>query len=582
MNLIGQALLVSGIQLLLFMLIPAWVLSRTAWRDMGEGLFAFLVAGLCSVAILGRVGNIGMGGVPVILVIWLIFWLGWGGWRRWRKYPAMPLPWDGLLLTMLLLAWVVRMLHPLHTWALGQSDAYSHLEFLQNVLTAGRVLQPDYPPAYAWVQALPAWLMPSHPYWAARFGGAVFGVGIALGCYALLSTIRNRVAGLATAALVAGCPIFFLLQKTGVGCFANQLGLLLIPAALWAYLTGRRGWLLVVLATLAVAVPMMLLHVLLLLGGLLLVEREKGRGRFWLLVWLGLALLLVIGLALQLPPLRGRVIVAMLTGQYGLIEAADLGWPGIFRLLWFDFWSIKRLGYSSALLNGVAAGSVILFALALAWGWQRRDVGWRLVGVWGLLTSVNVHLGWLQFTNYQREGWSLLLAAAAWGGLFFAALWQRFANRAMRRTLGGGLAVAALMGLLLPPAHVPLGGETESDVVRFLLTANPEITILTRNMSSFSYDQGDIAHTLHPRTVHRVADLPVGRPALYLRDFPPAEPAVSRIMQILQPTLTAECARAQREAAATHQQFAEQLAGRVLGKDAYSPRVDIWHIRPTP
>jgi hypothetical protein len=579
MNLLGQASLISGIQVLLYVLIPAWVLCRWQWRDFGEGVFAFLLAGVCSVALLGRVGNAGGWGVPVVLPIWLAFWLGWGIWVWWRKYPVVSLPWDGLLLAILLLAWVVRMIHPLQTWALGQSDAYSHLEFLQNVLTAGRVLQPDYPPAYAWVQALPAWLLQGHPYWLARFGGALFGVGLVLGCYALWAGIRYRVAGVAAAALVAGCPFFFLLQKTGVGCFANQLGLMLIPAALWAYLTGRRGWLLVALATLAVAVPMMLLHVLLLLCGLLLVEREKGLGRFRLLVWLGLALLLVIGLALQLPPLRGRVIVAMLTGQYELIDVADLGWPEIFRLLWTDFWGIKRLGYSSVLLNGMAAGSLLVFVSALAWGWRQRDAAWRLVGVWGLLTSINVHLGCMQFTNYQREGWSLLLVVAGLCALLFAEVWQRVNKRALRGALGASLTIAALAGLLFPPAHVPLGGETESDVVRYLVNADPEITILTRNMSSFSYDQGDIARTLHPKAVRSVADLPIGGTAIFLRDYPPAEPTVSRVMQLLQPTLTAECQRVQRMAEEANQQLEQQLAGYVLSKETYSPRMEIWHVR---
>ncbi|HPK68333.1 MAG TPA: hypothetical protein PKY11_00435, partial [Kiritimatiellia bacterium] len=85
MNLLGQASLISGIQVLLYVLIPAWVLCRWQWRDFGEGVFAFLLAGVCSVALLGRVGNAGGWGVPVVLPIWLAFWLGWGIWVWWRK-----------------------------------------------------------------------------------------------------------------------------------------------------------------------------------------------------------------------------------------------------------------------------------------------------------------------------------------------------------------------------------------------------------------------------------------------------------------------------------------------------------------
>jgi hypothetical protein len=111
------------------------------------------------------------------------------------------------------------------------------------------------------------------------------------------------------------------------------------------------------------------------------------------------------------------------------------------------------------------------------------------------------------------------------------------------------------------------------------VNADPEITILTRNMSSFSYDQGDIARTLHPKAVRSVADLPIGGTAIFLRDYPPAEPTVSRVMQLLQPTLTAECQRVQRMAEEANQQLEQQLAGYVLSKETYSPRMEIWHVR---
>ena len=446
-----QMVQVTGIQTLLYLLVPAWTLVRFRWRDAGELLFAALVAGLTSAALWGRVCDGSGIGIAPATAIWIAAWIGAGSWARRKKRAAEPLRWDGVLVAILLLAWTVRMLHPLQTWALGQSDAYSHLGFLRDVLENGRVGNGDYPPAYSWVLAFPTWLLQGHPYWMARFGGAFFGAGLAMGVYALMAQVRGRAAGLAAAGLVAGCPAWVLLQKTGVGCFANQLGLLLIPAALWAYASGRRGWLALALAALAVAVPMMLLHAVLLLGLLVLADRDAGRARFAWLGILALAFALALGIALCLPPARGLVIAAMLTEQYGGMDQAGAGWGEILRTLAADFFAVKRVGYASGALDGLAAATTAAFALALAGGWIRRAAAWRLVGAWGLLTSLNVHLGLFQFTNYQREGWSLLLAAAALGALVFDVLWRTWTSRNGRMVLGAGLAAVSLAGLALPP-----------------------------------------------------------------------------------------------------------------------------------
>ena len=60
-----QLVQVTGIQMLLYLLLPAWTLVRFRWRDAGEGLFAALVAGLATAALWGRVCNgIGIGIAP--------------------------------------------------------------------------------------------------------------------------------------------------------------------------------------------------------------------------------------------------------------------------------------------------------------------------------------------------------------------------------------------------------------------------------------------------------------------------------------------------------------------------------------
>ena len=49
-----QMVQVTGIQVLLYVLVPAWTLARFRWRAAGEVLFAALVAGLASAALWGR------------------------------------------------------------------------------------------------------------------------------------------------------------------------------------------------------------------------------------------------------------------------------------------------------------------------------------------------------------------------------------------------------------------------------------------------------------------------------------------------------------------------------------------------
>ena len=582
-TLLLQAVLVTGMQALLYGLVPAWALARKPWADAGEWLFASLVAGVSSAALLGWLCNGSGIGLGAATAIWLGAWIGAGFWARRKKRAAAPLCWNGALLAVLGLAWIVRMIHPLQTWALGQSDAYSHLGFLMDVLERGRVANPSYPPAYAWVQAFPAWLLGDHPYWLARCCGDYRGPRSAPAPRASVARRQGRAAGLAAAALVAGCPAFFWLQKTGVGSFANQLGLLLVLAALWAYASDRRGWLAAVLAALAVSVPMMALHVLLLLATLILLDREAGRGRFVLLGLLAATFAAMLGLAIQLPPRRGLAIASMLLGKFITIEHPGAVWGDVLRALAADFFSVKRLGYPSWPISGAALATAAIFAAAMVAGWRRRDAAWRLIGAWGLLTSVNVHFGLFQFTQYQREGWSLLLATAGLAALVFDAAWRRWTNRNGRRCLAAGLAVVSLAGLALPPAHAPATGPAESDVVRYLLSLDPEATVLAREMSGFESGQGDVVRTLHPKILADVSEIAAATgPVYFLRDRPPPRPRVSPVMKMLQPALASVNERAQERAEADNRRLEEQLAGFPVRKMEYSRYLEIWQIQPKP
>lgn len=576
-NSFGNLLVVVAAQLAFYIPLPMWALARVNWQGQGERLFGAIVAALCSAALWGRLCN-GHGiGVEVAFGIWVALWIAIGLFLRRRgSRHTLHRP-DWILVAILLLAAVVRFIHPLQTWALGQSDSYSHLGFLINVLEDGKVANTDYPPAYAWVCAFPAWLSHIHPYWTVRFGGAFFGVGLVLGVFALTAQMKNRTAGLTAAALVAGCPLFYLLQKTGVGSFANQLGLLLVIAALWAFATRRFACLMASLLALAVSVPMMLLHVLILLALWIFAERRSIRAYlsfFALLILVGLGMLFV---STHLPAARGMVIAALLTGKYSLAAHTDASWPKVLHILAADFFSFKRIGYWSWLPNSGAIAITSVFALSLIAGIRKKTLPWRQIGLWGLLTSANVHLGWLQFSDYQREGWSFLLALACLGGLLFEALWQRHSTRAWRIPLGAILASSCVAGIVFPPTHNILAGPSESDVVKYLLHLNPNVTVLTRKASAFPGGQGDVARTLHPRVIHSITDLKSTKGSVFfLRDRPTLSPTMPLAMRVLQPRQMRVMKRFCEGAEEQTQQLENALAGHPATIQHISDYLDVW------
>lgn len=580
MSVFGPLLIVTAAQLALYVALPLWAIARITWRDRGERLFAALVAGVSSAALLGRAANGSGWRVETALLIWIVSWLLVGLFLRYRR-PRHSLQRPGWTLgAILLLAAAVRAIHPLQTWALGQSDAYSHLGFLTNVLTHGKVANEAYPPGYAWVMAFPAWVSHIPPYWTARFGGIFFGVGLALGVYAFTAHIKNKTAALAAAALLAGCPIFYLIQKTGVGSFANQLGLLLLIAALWAFTERRHVLLALSGAALAMSVPMMLIHLTILLALWIVAERRSARGYIGLL---GILLLMGAGLLLittRIPTERGMAIAAMLTGQYSLLKQSEPSWIEIFRVLGADFLSVKRIGYGSWALNGAAIAGTGLFVAALIAGIRKKDIAWRLVGLWGLLTSLNLHLGWLQFSDYQREGWSFLLALACLGGLVIDALWRWCPSRQWRTGWALAIAAASLSGLALPPAHAIMAGPAESDVVKYLLGLNPTITVLARQTSAFPGGQGDVAKTLHRKTIHSAAALAEAKGTVYfLRERLPTKPTLPLAMKLIQPHSVERMTAFYQYAEAQERQLEAAATRRIQSVDRISPHLEIWVLK---
>ena len=179
-----------------------------------------------------------------------------------------------ILLVILCIAVVVRCIHPLQHIALGQSDAYSHLHFLRDVLTSGYLQNPIYPPGYHWVLALPTLTFHLDPFNVARYVGAFFGTGLVLAVFVLVKEASDDMSASLSAFLVACFPGFYMLQKTGVGAFANQLGLFLIPVILYFYIRmiendfrwSSYSFLFIIsLMGFIASVPMMMIHVCLII-----------------------------------------------------------------------------------------------------------------------------------------------------------------------------------------------------------------------------------------------------------------------------------------------------------------------------
>ena len=461
------------------------------------------------------------GEIAVYYGVWIVasllaFWMP-GSRAKEEDSPGRAELW--LLVLTLAAALLVRTLYPLGHAALGQSDAYGHLQFVRQVLADGMVHNRVYPPAFSWIMALPAATFGLDPYWLARFGGAFWGAGLAFALFALGRSGGRPWAGLCAAALAAFCPAWMPLLKTGVGVFANQLGLFLLPLILLFHLRSDRTsavWLLLAVAlALASAVPMMLIALMpvLLLDRLLAAAACESRG--WRRAGL-LALVLIPAFALlgwQSARIRGihrEATMEIVTGKAvnpapaagdSAPAANETKPPNANLVLLKDFCSVKRRGYGNPWLNLAGAGLGLAFLAAGAVGLRRKNAALRLLGAWGLVTSLQAGTGFLQFTGYQREGWSLLLATAWLGGEAGARVLAVERLRSVWRGLAlAFFSVCLLCSLRYPPGHVPSFSTAEDELIDVARAAADRVrhrkaelplTIVMRAFTEFHGNQGD-------------------------------------------------------------------------------------------
>jgi hypothetical protein len=527
------------------LVVPPWMVAgritprHSGWQQL---LMAFAL-GCASQGILGLFWDrlilaYPMGELAVYLTFWAVASLAAWRFQRTREIE-LPLSrseaWGlGLIVAA---AVIIRTIHPVAHSALGQSDAYSHLQFIRQILADGMIHNQIYPPAFSWIMALPALLFRVDPYWIARFGGATWGAALVLALFALGRLNGRQGAGWLAAALVAFCPAWMPLLKTGVGIFANQSGLFFIPLILWAWLQVRQvkgAWLLLIFSlALAAVVPMMWISLIpvlvldrLLAGGM----RES---RWWrtsiriLLILLPGALLLT-WQAARIQGNHEKATVAIVTaapmpeaGEATPDSGTGSDAVSIRRIspLLHNYLSYKRAGYGDTRLNVVGWGLGIAFALTLLAGMRTRRSELRLLGAWGVITSLQAGTGWLQFTGYQREGWSLLLASAWLFGVMGAELWRRWGRRRWMMIVAlAGLAVCLVWTCRFPPGHVPSLSAAEDDLVNLArkvarhIQQHPHekpLTFVTRKVTEFHGNQGDILSAVLPPD-ERVSTLAVG------------------------------------------------------------------------
>ena len=473
-------------------LLPAWLPARR-WLAPGPWpvtataalLLSFVIQSAC-----GLVWGRWMRTAPTGEGLWFLGFLAtlslvavlWP--RRVQcSQPAISGPESAILGIILVAGLGVRSVHPLQHFALGQSDAYTHLTMIRQVLAWGFISNESYPPGFTWIMSLPVITFGWDPYYLARFGGAFFGSALVLSVYALLRIgSGSAVSALLGSALVAWFPGLMLLIKTGVGTFANQIGLVVLPLVMLGYLLARvpetRGcgalWLMFGFMSLALAVPMLLLHACGVLLLVLLVDGPWTRAGLWrrgklILLLLTVAVsLLVIHCTYMNTRQISVTAISMTSADQTL--GSERGQPQSMTLFFTldmlarDFFGIKRWGLHVPLFDAALLGMVALFLCVLVWGIRRQRPLAHLLGCWGGLACVQVATGWLQFTSYQREGWSLLIAVGVLGGAIAGELWSW--RTGLRPLLMAGLAVSAVWTFIHPPAHPLLNSSAEEELIR--------------------------------------------------------------------------------------------------------------------
>ena len=504
--------------------VPTWVASRRLLpRSEGfEVFFTAWVLGLVSQSVFGLLWNhLVYRDAAIEVIFYYFFWLTISvillvlprrsHLQKWESNQNID---EKILLGILCIAVAVRSIHPLQHLALGQSDAYSHLHYLRDIINIGCLQNGIYPPGYHWILALPTLTFHLDPFNVARYVGALFGAGLVLAVFVIVRGASDDKAAFLSAFLAACFPGFYLLQKTGVGAFANQLGLFFIPVILYFYIRMIENdfrWssytflFIVSLMGSIVSVPMMMIHVCLIITLeriFALVKRPSGWvSRSMIVVASGIPSLLLF-LFHMLHPVKltqTEAVLGFVEGQIRLTADAAvtihrtfvsdwLNHPGMKMII--DFISIKRWGFGNALLDLIGCLFVIVFIVIFYHSWKKRKPFLTIMSIWGTLTTVQSLTGFLQFSAYQREGWSLLIVIACLSGIVGVSIyrWGVGRWRVMRPILYLLLISSCVWSIFFPPGHLMLNSWAEDDIIR-----------IVRNLSSRAIHQDPLEKRYDPR-----------------------------------------------------------------------------------
>lgn len=515
--------------------VPTWLASRRL-LPQSEGFevfFTALVLGLVSQSVFGLLWNhLVSRDAGIEVIFYYFFWvtisvilLVLPRRSSSRKQESDQKINEKILLSILCIAVVVRSIHPLRHIALGQSDAYSHLHFLKDVINLGYLQNPIYPPGYHWVLALPTLTFHLDPFNVVRYVGAFFGAGLVLAVFVIVKGAFNDTSAFFSAFFTACFPGFYLLQKTGVGAFANQLGLFLIPAILYFYIRmieNEFRWssynflFIVSLMGFIVSVPMMMIHVCLIIileRIFVLVIRPSGwASRSVIVAASGIPALLLFLFHLQHPVkfIQTEAVVFFVKKQIRMTADAAvtihrtfisdyLNHPVMKMII--DFVSIKRWGFGNALLDAIGCLLIIFFMVIFYHSIKKGKSFLTIMSIWGMLTTVQSLTGFLQLSAYQREGWSLLIVIACLSGIVGAHIYRWGIDRwkIMRPLLYLFLIISTGWSIFSPPGHLMLNSWAEDDIIRII-----------RNLSSPAIHQDP----LEKRDDHRDRDIMVIRNTL--------------------------------------------------------------------